>query len=309
MSLISEIANELHVPATMLEKALEYSRILVKHISLPKKDGTSRKVYQPSKKLKLIQYWLINNIFQQLKVHESATAYLSGISIKDNAKKHQKNRYLLKLDLKDFFPSIKYSDIEPIITEWHDMKKMDYAIKELLYIVKKSCFYKHDKLPIGYPSSPIISNIVMYKFDEIVVQGLRNNKDEYGKAVYTRYADDMIFSTNKGGACKNIKLFIEETISSLNSPKLKINTQKSRFISATSGSAYVTGLRICHDKHITIHREYKNRIRLLIHFLIKGYLEGSGIAELKGHLSYIQHVDPVYFTKIQSKHFSSLRNM
>ncbi|HDZ00387.1 MAG TPA: hypothetical protein ENH52_02850 [Nitrospirae bacterium] len=150
MSLICKIADELYVPAEMLEDALSKSRILVRHISLHKKDGARRKVYQPSKKLKLIQYWLINNVFQHLIVHESATAYLSGISIKDNAKKHQKNKYLLKLDFKNFFPSIKYSDFKPIITEWHKRENMIYAMKELLDIVRKSCFYKYDKLPIGY---------------------------------------------------------------------------------------------------------------------------------------------------------------
>ena len=92
MSLINIIADELHVPKEMLQEALAFSRILVKHILLPKKDGTFRKVYQPSKKLKLIQYWLIGNVFQCMEVHKSATAYVSGISIKDNAQSHQKNR-------------------------------------------------------------------------------------------------------------------------------------------------------------------------------------------------------------------------
>lgn len=85
MSLLETISKDLNVPVSMLIDALSRSRKLVKHIKIPKKDGSERLVYQPSKKLKIIQYWLDNHIFRNLKIHESATAYQREKSIKINA--------------------------------------------------------------------------------------------------------------------------------------------------------------------------------------------------------------------------------
>ena len=85
MQLIENISKELNAPPEMLFEAIRQSRKLVKHIKMKKRNGSDRTVYQPSKKLKIIQYWLVNNIFVNLKVHYAATAFLKNISIKNNA--------------------------------------------------------------------------------------------------------------------------------------------------------------------------------------------------------------------------------
>ena len=69
MKLIKVISDNLNVPTDMLDEALKNSRRLVKHIKIPKRDGTLRTVYQPSKKLKIIQYWLIENVFKCFEIH------------------------------------------------------------------------------------------------------------------------------------------------------------------------------------------------------------------------------------------------
>ncbi len=289
----------------MLQEALRQSRRLVKHIKIPKKDKTYRLVYQPSKKLKIIQYWLDNNIFSKLNVHECATAYRKDVSIKINAKKHQRNRFFLKLDFKDFFPSIKFNDFSPLIIKWNKLAPEPFDERELLHIVNQACFYKGNALPIGYPTSPVISNAVMYDFDSKIISHLSDN-DAFGKAVYTRYADDLTFSTNLKGACKEIKKVVRRELIAMTSPDLKLNTSKTRFVSASGGSAFITGLRVCHDGHITIHRRYKDKIRLLISLYEKGRLPEEEIASLKGHLSYIKYVDSPFYTKIQKKYFKIL---
>ena len=55
MNLVQRISHDLAIPEAMLEEALLYARRLVKHIKIEKKDGKIRKVYQPSRKLKVIQ--------------------------------------------------------------------------------------------------------------------------------------------------------------------------------------------------------------------------------------------------------------
>ena len=303
MTLLETISKNLNIPLSMLESAILHARDSVTHFEIPKRDGSTRRVYQPSKKTKTIQYWLISNIFNSLQVHDCAMAYQKNKSIKLNAKAHQTNRYFLKLDFKNFFPSIKFIDFAPYIKKWNNSQKVPFEENELLNIINKSCFYyKNNLLPIGFPTSPVISNIIMYEFDVKITASLSIEED-FGKAVYTRYADDLTFSTNTKGACRKIKKLMNISLKEMISPNLQLNPSKTKFVSSSSGSSFVTGLRICHDGHITIHRKYKDKIRLLLSLYNKDQLDEEGISSLKGHMSYVRDVDGSFYTKMQKKHF------
>lgn len=311
MNLINVISKDLNIPTSLLNEAISRSHKTVTHIKIPKRDGSIRLVYQPSKKIKILQYWLMNNIFNKMNVHDCAMAYQKDRSIKLNAETHQNNRYFLKLDFKNFFPSIKFNDFSTYVSDWSHKNKLEYDIDQLLNIINKSCFlYKDYILPIGFPSSPIISNIVMNKFDTVISEAILN-KDIFGTCKYTRYADDLTFSTDLKGACKKIKTQVARELREMNSPKLKLNPAKTKFVSSSGGSAYITGLRICNDGHITIHRKYKDKIRLLLSLYKKGQLKKDEIPSLKGHLSYVKNADSPFYTKLQKKYFktiSKLRN-
>lgn len=248
---------------------------------------------------------MVENIFKNIKVHDSATAFLQDKSIKTNAIRHNEGRYFLKLDFKDFFPSINFRDFSPFVQQWIRGSDLNINEDELLNVIQQSCFYKKDLLPIGYPTSPIISNIVMYKFDTTIVSAI-TQKDIYGIATYTRYADDMTFSTDKKGACNEIITLVRDILKKQHSPKLTLNLSKTHFVSSSSGSAIVTGLRICHDGHITIHRKYKDKIRLMLSLYKKGNLKKEQKTSLKGHLAHIRHVDGAFYTKLQNKHFEDI---
>lgn len=309
IDILDKISRDLNVPLDMLEDALILARDQVRQIKIPKKDGSIRRVYQPSRKLKTIQYWLIQNIFQELKVHHSSTAFLKNKSIKINASLHKRGRYFLKLDFENFFPSIKFLDFTPILVRWHTETNSLLDLDRLLEVIRKSCFYKGDILPIGYPTSPIISNAVMYEFDSLLNTALLQNADILGNVTYTRYADDLVFSTIQKGVCNIIKDIVEATLYSVASPNLIFNLTKTRFVSSSSGSTIVTGLRICHDGHITIHRKYKDKVRLMISLFSKGLLDENDFNALKGHLAYIRHVDPPFFTKLQHKYFNVIARL
>ncbi|HAN3631944.1 TPA: RNA-directed DNA polymerase, partial [Escherichia coli] len=87
---------------------------------IAKKKGGMRTIYHPSSKVKLIQYWLMNNVFSKLPMHNAAYAFVKNRSIKSNALLHaeSKNKYYVKIDLKDFFPSIKFTDFEYAFTRY-----------------------------------------------------------------------------------------------------------------------------------------------------------------------------------------------
>ncbi len=301
MNIIERISKDLNVPKDVLIEGVHLSRKLVKKIKIPKNDGTYRAVYHPAKKTKLIQYWLINNMFSSMKVHKAATAYIKGSSAKKNAIIHKRSKYFLKLDFKDFFPSIIYDDFKHnLITSFGNLYSTDD-----LEIIRLVCFYKGDILPIGYPSSPIISNVVMYDFDKKIIERI-SDKEKYGTVYYSRYADDLTFSTNLRGACNRIKNMVERIVREIKSPRLKLNTKKTVFASSSGGSALITGLRVCHDGHLTIHRKYKDKVRLLLSLYEKDRLGKDEIMSLRGHILYIRFVDGAFYTKLQKKYFKSI---
>lgn len=309
MELKDIIARELNIPLELIDEAVKIARRSVKKFHLPKRSGGYRVISQPDAKTKAIQYWLIHNIFEKLPIHEVSMAYKKRISTLDNALAHKKNKYFLKVDLKDFFPSIKFADLDGIIKEWHKEAKTTWSYnKSAKLIINNTCFDAAGKLPIGYPSSPSISNAVMHSFDT-KLNALLADKDEFGDIVYTRYADDIIVSTNKRQTCKSILSLVRSTIKEHKHPSIIINESKMQMCSSTSGSAVVTGLRICENEHITINRKQKDNTRLLLSLLAKKQLRLEDYKILRGHLAYIKHVDPQFYTKLQTKYFEEIESL
>ena len=309
MDIKKKISVDLDIPLGLIDEAVAVSRNQVKKFSIKKKDGTSRSIYQPVKKVKTIQYWLMANVFEKLPIHPSSAAYIKGKSILSNATRHRKNRYFLKMDFKEFFPSIKWKDFRPIISAWHKKATPDWELtSDAINLVRRTCFYLNDSLPIGYPSSPIISNTVMYEIDNKIVNLLAYS-ERYGNAIYTRYADDLVISTDKKDICNNIYNVICELIKKTDSPKLSLNPKKTKMGSSTSGSALVTGLRICANGHITIHRKQKDHIRLLLALYKKRKLEQNEQISLLGHLAYVRHVAPQFYSKLQNNYFKEITEL
>ena len=77
---------------------------------IPKRNGSMRRIAQPSKEVKLLQRVMVEKFLQFMPIHPAATAYNAGCSIVKNAKIHASDGPILKMDFKDFFPSIKKSD-------------------------------------------------------------------------------------------------------------------------------------------------------------------------------------------------------
>lgn len=309
MQIKDAISKDLGVPISLIDEALLSARTQVKKIYIKKRNGTNREILQPSKKLKTLQYWLLANLFKKLPVHNSAVAYLDGISILHNAKRHSEQRYFLKMDLNNFFPSIRYTNVIPLIESWHKSSTPSWNLdNEAKNLIRLSCFFKGDILPIGYPSSPVISNVVMYQFDEGITT-LVSEKDRYGECIYTRYADDLVFSTDKKGACIDLLKDVTAFIDSMSSPKISVNKSKTKLGTSTGGAASVTGLKICSDGHITIHRKQKDHIRLLLSLYSKGILKNEEHNSLLGHLSYCHYVAPAFYSTLLKKYFIEIKKL
>jgi hypothetical protein len=144
--ILERMATQLALAPLFLIKLAGSASYRSKEYKIPKRSGGERTIHHPARELKLLQYWLIDNLLIELPVHPLATAYRRGSSIRENAASHVANNYLLRVDFQDFFPSLKGSDVVSVLQA---MELTDADISLARQIV---C--RFDCLTIGAPTSP-----------------------------------------------------------------------------------------------------------------------------------------------------------
>lgn len=232
---------------------------LYKLVKIPKKSGDYRQISIPTRNLKYIQKWILDNILNNMKVSEHSKGFVKKCSIVDNAKQHVNNECVITLDIKDFFPSITYNQV------FHIFKYYGYT-NELSYTFAKICTY-NGGLPQGAPSSPYISNIICLKLDKRLSQ--LSNRIE---ANYTRYADDITISGSS-----DIKKCLPLIVKIIREEGFEINENKLR-IQYSSERQIVTGLIV--NEKLSVPQKKKRYLRQQIH-----YCKRFGVAN---HLEHIK---------------------
>jgi RNA-directed DNA polymerase len=265
---------------------------------IPKRSGGLREIAQPARELKALQYALIEHTLSKLPVHLAATAYRTGASIADNAKVHAGDTPILKMDFKEFFPSIHAVDWRKycIMNEIMDIEDIALSSQLLFRRAKKE---KTLKLSIGAPSSPILSNILLYYFDEYVVNAASTRHIRY-----TRYADDMTFSGQRIGILRDMLKVVQSAVRETVCPRLQINNDKTNFVS-TKFSRNVTGLVLGNSGEIGIGREKLRLLRARMFRALAGETTPEELRSLAGYLSFVRGADRSSFDKIVSKYGES----
>ncbi|WP_228894143.1 retron St85 family RNA-directed DNA polymerase [Pseudoduganella aquatica] len=266
-----------------------------------KRNGSGyRIIAQPSSEAKFIQRILLKELRRLLPVHECAMAYEPGVGIRKNAMRHLHSDYLLKMDFKDFFPSIT-PDLFFFFTKKIGLE-LGEKDKELLenVIFWKSTRSSYLKLSIGAPTSPFISNFVMHEFDKSM------NQFCISKAItYTRYADDLTFTSN----AKNILFEIPSLVSGHLKKDclglIKVNTKKTVF-SSKAFNRHVTGIVLANDNSLSLGREQKRTLSSIIHRFSLGKLSEKETSRLKGHLSFAHHIEPKFIDRMKKKYGNDL---
>lgn len=152
---------------------------------IPKKTDGVRKITAPATALKIVQQKL-NKVLQYVyEPKPSAHGFLPDRGIVSNAKKHSNKKYAFNVDLKDYFPSINFGRVRGLFMAF------PYNLPEPVSTVLAQICCHENALPQGAPTSPIVSNMICSKLDTELQQLARKNK-----CFYTRYADDITFSTN-----------------------------------------------------------------------------------------------------------------
>jgi RNA-directed DNA polymerase len=276
-----------------LTQLIETAPLRYKEYFIPKrKPGEFRAIAQPSPEVKLLQRWLMANVLADFRVHECATAYRAGVGLLDNVRPHRPNRYLLKLDFNRFFPSIGSGDFAMYLARHGSFDSQDeHTLCRLLFKYNRRA--RSLELSIGAPSSPLISNIMLYEFDKAVSEFC-----EPGGIVYTRYADDMSFSTNTPDVLRSCKRYVEMVLRDLRYPALTLNEEKTIETSKKNGR-HITGLVITGDNRVSIGRERKRVLRAQIRRFVLGELNADELGQLQGYLSFLKSVEPEHLERLK----------
>lgn len=270
---------------------------MYKVYSIPKRSFGHRIIAQPTPQLKSYQRVLIELLEGKLPIHPNAYSYRKGIGIKENAIIHSGNDYLLKMDFQNFFNKIKPNLFLKVLFK-NEIKITD-AERQLF---ENIFFWKPGKkrsitkiLSVGAPSSPFITNVVMFDFDSDISLWCQ----ERGVS-YTRYADDITFSTKTKGQLFEVPKIVEKKLRK-HAPGLTINESKTVF-SSKAHNRHVTGICINNDNAISLGRERKREISSLIHkFKIKA-LSDIEVNYLKGLMSFAKHIEPSFLLRMENKY-------
>lgn len=221
-----------------------------------KRKGKKHRVINvPKGELKSHQRFILKSYLDKIPVNETAYAYRKGCRVKDPAIVHYvvDKEYLLKLDIRDFFGSIKASDVYHVFED-----AFPEAEKELIVFFTNICCL-NGKLPQGAPSSPALSNIIMRPFDDEVSEFARKKG-----IIYTRYSDDMIFSFNEKELAETIEELIGETLKKYG---FKLNLRKTRLSRRKGQRCSVLGIVI--NEKLRLPVEYRRKIRQEIYYIRK----------------------------------------
>lgn len=318
---LSDVARLLEVKPGMLSfllykkpKALLYAKF-----DISKRHGGTREIWAPDKDLKLVQHRLANllqNCVEEInaarghvedgKRHGVAHGFRRKHTIMTNARAHVARRYVFNVDLHDFFGTINFGRVRGFF-----LKDKNFALQEKVATVIAQIACHDNKLPQGSPCSPVVSNLIGHMLDIMLVRLASATGSSY-----SRYADDLTFSSNKGKFSSRVakrdeddkdlwlpgqglKRLVAKAGFSFNDKKTRMQYRDSR--------QDVTGLVV--NRKVNVPATYRYTVRAMVdHALKTGTFErilkkvdGAGVEttcrqpctnrQLVGMLSYIDQVD------------------
>lgn len=293
-NLLKEICEGSDLNISDVISHLNTASLEYKVFTIPKKTKGVRVIAQPTPFVKTVQKAIIEILLSKFSLSEACTAYMKGKSIVDNAEVHKHNDWVFKLDFEDFFPSIKPNDLFVFFeNESFFINEFDKKILSS-YLFRKN--NNNLELSIGAPSSPIISNMIM-KYLDFEIVSYCNSKN----IVYTRYADDLTFSSNKVEVFDDLLLYINELLSKTQNPKLRINKKKTRTV-GLGRSRRITGIIITNTGELSVGRYCRKKIRAMLYRYSSRTINKSHIPYLHGMVSHMRNVEPKYYDKLLTKY-------
>ena len=278
---LSSLTNELGFSAHALYSASNYKHYYKTRI--PKENGEERELSVPDEFLKAIQRKIVEKLLCFEEVSPYATAYVYGGSTIRNARPHIGQPVILKLDIKHFFDSVIYPVVKEKVFPENRYSENNRILLSLLCL-------DGGVLPQGAPTSPIISNIIMKDFDDVIGEWCQQRKIRY-----TRYCDDMTFSGEF-----EPKETIEFVRGELKKRGYFLNNKKTTIV-RDGQKKIVTGIVV--NEKLNVSSEYRKSIRQTVYYCRKfgttSHIERTNdivdekifLERLLGKINYVLSVD------------------
>ena len=289
----SDLADYLNIPPSKITYILFKRGVdsYYTEFEIPKKSGEPRRICAPTGDLKGVQRQLADalwehqkSIYEELGIKPNIShAFEEGKSIITNAKIHRNKRIVINVDLSDFFDSIH---IGRVCGFFEKNKHFNLPHEPAITIAQLACY--QGKLPQGAPTSPIITNLVCQVLDMHLLSFAKRYRLDY-----TRYADDITFSTNDRAFLETWDSFYAELEKKIRKAGFSLNEKKTR-ITYRDSKQVVTGLVV--NKKISVDHAYCRKVRAMAHSL---YTNGSysvdgvegNIRQLEGRFAFIDQIE------------------
>jgi RNA-directed DNA polymerase len=293
--ILEQTSTRLALSVPFLLKLAATASHRYKEYTIAKRSGGRRTIHHPARELKLVQNWLLHNVLISLPVHAAATAYRKGSGIKQNADMHVTNNYILRVDFQNFFPSLRGTDVVAILrANQQRLTNGEITDRDINFVRQIVC--RGDSLTIGAPTSPQLSNAIMFEFDQTWSKRVRALE-----VTYTRYADDLYFSTNRANVLRDLFEQLREYLIAEPVPALRINDNKTAF-SSRKRRRLAAGLVLTSDRKVSIGRPKKRMLKSLAEKLKHNKLEPEKIAHFRGWIAYLRSVEPSFVLSLQEKY-------
>ncbi len=209
---------------------------------------TTYKNNEDGSKLKLEHEKITSTLKNDIFDHDVTFAYLPKQNTKKLVEKHLSNTYFYQFDLKNFFQSIDLNILKQISAEYCDIN--------LEQIISECAFTPTTGLGIGLLPSPYLSNLYLIIFDRECKNFAQKNH-----LIYTRYADDITFSSNSAVNLNELIYFLNQQLKPL---KLSLNPQKTqqKHLVQSGDSVKILGINIVlgsQNNYLTISRKFKRQ--------------------------------------------------
>ena len=258
----------------------------------------TRWIDAPQEELKGVQETILNKLLYRYMVHPNCVGFVRGKNVTDGARQHLGSVQLLNMDLKNFFGTINQGRVSKLLTFLFTRykkiidAKFKFTAHDVRLIAELVTF--KGRVPQGAPTSPAISNLCCNNLDRALTELARKNK-----CLYTRYADDMSFSTQQSSKQFDIGKLIKQVIAFVEKEQFKVNYKKTR-IQRQHNRMTVTGVVV--NEKLSTPKWYWRNFRAKLHNLVVGQIPVNyeEYQEIRGVAEWIKMLHPTRGEKFLS---------
>jgi len=279
--------------------AANYDSILIK------KD---RRMYRPNKKLKAYHAFINTFLCEYLDLNGRVVySYRKGINPHQAVDAHALSRAFFQTDILNFFGNIDRDMVRSTIIDRGTripIADLHVHLERILDLTTVN-----GSLPVGFSTSPLISNACLTGFDHELEEHCRR-----AGLTYTRYADDIVISAQSREVLKDVGSTVSELLAQHFQGRLQLNPSKSK-LTTVGRKVKILGMIITPSGQVTVDMELKKRIEVLLHFYIRNkekFLDAvqhdmkAGVEQLGGYVNYINAADKPYLEKLRKKYGSTV---